>query len=255
LTAFDGSETVCAGAAPGEAYRFYARPGLAAPEEFRRLADDLASSDAPRAERRARWQRAVCERVGTDPDLNLWLLGQDAAFAKPLADRFHTVGGVVQALRQRVARQVEAARRLEPLAEDSPLARRHGTRYPVVQGPITRVSDTAAFAEAVAGNGALPFLALALLRRGDTEKLLRETSARLAGRPWGAGILGFAPPEVRRVQTEALRATRPPFALIAGGRPDHWDWRLYYDANPKARDKISSKWGGFLADTPFDPLV
>jgi acyl transferase domain-containing protein/NAD(P)-dependent dehydrogenase (short-subunit alcohol dehydrogenase family) len=35
---------------------------------------------------------------------------------------------------------------------------------------------------------------------------------------------------------------------------DHWDWRLYYDSNPKARDKICSKWGGFLADLPFDPL-
>src|SRR5262249_4000678 len=38
--------------------------------------------------------------------------------------------------------------------------------------------------------------------------------------PWGAGILGFAPPEIRREQTEAIRAIRPPFALIAGGRPD-----------------------------------
>ncbi len=37
--------------------------------------------------------------------------------------------------------------------------------------------------------------------------------------------------------------------------PDHWDWRLYYDADPKARDKICSKWGGFLADLPFDPLL
>ena len=36
---------------------------------------------------------------------------------------------------------------------------------------------------------------------------------------------------------------------------DHWDWRLYYDPNPKTRDKICSKWGGFLADMPFDPLL
>ncbi len=35
---------------------------------------------------------------------------------------------------------------------------------------------------------------------------------------------------------------------------DHWDWRIYYDADPKKRDKICSKWGGFLADMPFDPL-
>ena len=36
---------------------------------------------------------------------------------------------------------------------------------------------------------------------------------------------------------------------------DHWDWRLYYDPDPRARDKIISKWGGFLGDMPFDPLV
>jgi acyl transferase domain-containing protein len=36
--------------------------------------------------------------------------------------------------------------------------------------------------------------------------------------------------------------------------PDRWDWRLYYDPNPKAPDKIISKWGGFLPDVTFDPV-
>ena len=35
---------------------------------------------------------------------------------------------------------------------------------------------------------------------------------------------------------------------------DRWDWRLYYDPDPKAADKVYSKWGGFLPDVPFDPL-
>jgi acyl transferase domain-containing protein/NAD(P)H-dependent flavin oxidoreductase YrpB (nitropropane dioxygenase family)/NAD(P)-dependent dehydrogenase (short-subunit alcohol dehydrogenase family)/acyl carrier protein len=194
LLAFDGSETQCLKDDAGATYRCFARPGLAVPD--------------------------VRQRVGCDPESSLWLLGQDAAFAQSWAARYRTVGGIVQALRQRVAQQIETARRITPLAEGSRLAQRHGTRYPIVQGPMTRVSDTAAFAAAVADNGALPFLALALLRRDDTEKLLRETKERLAGRPWGAGILGFAPPEIRAEQMQAIRALRPPFALIAGGRPD-----------------------------------
>ena len=109
---------------------------------------------------------------------------------------------------------------MKSLSEGSPLARRHGTRYPILQGPMTRVSDTPAFADAVARGGALPFLALALLRQAETETLLRETRDLLGQKPWGVGILGFVPAELRKEQLAAVRIYRPPFALIAGGRPD-----------------------------------
>ena len=218
LATFDGSETVRIGADFGRAYRYFSRPGLAVPEELRRHAERLAS--APQDKRRREWEDIVRQHVGADPERQLWLIGQDAAFAKRYANRYRTVGGIVQAVRESARQQCETACRLTPLAEGSRLAQRHGTRYPIVQGPMTRVSDTATFAESVAANGALPFLALALLRREETEKLLRETSERLAGRPWGAGILGFAPPAIRAEQTNAIRAIRPPFVLIAGGRPD-----------------------------------
>ncbi len=85
---------------------------------------------------------------------------------------------------------------------------------------MTRVSDTPAFADAVARGGALPFLALALLRQAETETLLRETRDLLGDKPWGVGILGFVPAELRKEQLAAIRVYRPPFALIAGGRPD-----------------------------------
>ncbi len=35
---------------------------------------------------------------------------------------------------------------------------------------------------------------------------------------------------------------------------DRWDWRLYFDPDPKAPDKIVSKWGGFVPEVLFDPL-
>src|SRR5205085_8764035 len=36
--------------------------------------------------------------------------------------------------------------------------------------------------------------------------------------------------------------------------PTHWDWRPYYDPDPRAKDKMVSKWGGFMSDITFDPL-
>jgi acyl transferase domain-containing protein/NAD(P)H-dependent flavin oxidoreductase YrpB (nitropropane dioxygenase family) len=217
----DGSETICLGANPGEAYRLYSRPGLNVVEELRRTADTLGGRDPAAPENLDAWRREVKGRVGwTDAKREVWLLGQDAAFAAPLAERFKTVGGVLEGLRQAVETHVDSALALKPLGEHSPLARSHGTRYPIVQGPMTRVSDRAAFAAAVAEGGGLPFLALALMRAPEVRELLEETRRVLNGRPWGVGILGFVPFDLRQEQMDVIRAYRPSFALIAGGRPD-----------------------------------
>ena len=171
-------------------------------------------------ERRRAWRRQIHGLTTIGPEEGLWPLGQDATLARPLAGQYRTVGGIVEAVIEQVDLNLATARRVKPLSEGSPLARRHGTRYPILQGPMTRVSDMPAFADAVADGGALPFLALALLRQAETETLLRETKDRLGSKPWGVGILGFVPAEIRKEQLAAIRTYRPPFALIAGGRPD-----------------------------------
>ncbi|WP_435010544.1 type I polyketide synthase [Tundrisphaera lichenicola] len=56
--------------------------------------------------------------------------------------------------------------------------------------------------------------------------------------------------DVRTFWEHTLRG----FNAITEVPADRWDWRLYYDSDPKAPDKIISKWGGFLPDIPFDPL-
>ncbi|GGN31188.1 type I polyketide synthase [Streptomyces fuscichromogenes] len=110
-----------------------------------------------------------------------------------------------------------AAAALRPAT--SAMSRVLGTRLPVAQGPMTRVSDRAAFAAAVADDGALPFLALALADGARTREMLTEAKAALDGRPWGVGVLGFAPEELRNAQLEAVRELRPSHAIVAGGRP------------------------------------
>ncbi len=195
LMAMDGSETTVL-----HDLRVYLRPDLPV--------DALAASADPAA------------LLGC-ADLRLKLLptGQDAAFARPLAERFHTVGGIVTGIDRAITSHLELAQKQQALAPYGALAADLGLRYPILQGPMTRVSDRVPFAVAVADAGGLPFAALALMRGSEVETLLAEMSQCLAGRPWGVGILGFVPAVLREEQLEVVRRFKPPVALIAGGRP------------------------------------
>ncbi len=209
----DGSETACIGYPSAARHRIYLKPGATAAEELRDAA--LGVSEPGDLE------RMVAECAGWGPPRqSVWLIGQDACFAATLADRHRTVGGILGAIRRAISDHIRTSAPLAPLGSGAAMARSHGTTYPIVQGPMTRVSDTAEFALEVARGGGLPFLALALLRSAEVKELLRRTRELLGSRPWGVGILGFVPLELRREQLEVIREQRPDFALIAGGRPD-----------------------------------
>jgi acyl transferase domain-containing protein/NAD(P)H-dependent flavin oxidoreductase YrpB (nitropropane dioxygenase family) len=219
LRSLNGSETVIVGG-----HRVLRRRGSDAPQQL--------AADAT----------AVASLLGAE-DLRHQLLpvGQDGFLASRFAERWRDVGSTVRALTAAVRREVTQsadttlgaspirepasaalhastgpARVLLPL---SPMSRTLGTQLPVAQGPMTRVSDQAGFAAAVADGGALPFLALALADGVQTRAMLEETQATLNGRPWGVGILGFAPKNIRNAQLEAVLELRPSHAIIAGGRP------------------------------------
>lgn len=215
----DGSETVCVGHELGAAVRTLPPPGSTALSELQRFADRLQSGADDNA--RDEWWRRVGAAISSrDPSQQVWAIGQEGTVAAQLARRFDRVADVLAAFRQAAVDGATIARTIKPLQEGAALARAHGTRYPIVQGPMTRVSDKAAFAAKISEGGALPILALALMRGGEVAQLLEETHAALGARPWGAGILGFVPEELRAEQLHAVRNARPSFALIAGGRPD-----------------------------------
>ncbi|HEX8759539.1 MAG TPA: beta-ketoacyl synthase N-terminal-like domain-containing protein, partial [Pseudonocardiaceae bacterium] len=190
IRVMDGTETAVIGG-----HRIYTRP-------------DLPAVDAD----------TVATQLGAR-DLRALPVGQDGALAAPLARRYATAGGVVTAVRAAVIDQLYNAQRHTAQRDTT---RRHtsgGGRPLVVQGPMTRVSDQAGFAAAVAEAGGLPFLALALSSGEQARSLLQQTATQLGTRPWGVGILGFVPPEIREAQLAAVHEVRPPYALIAGGRP------------------------------------
>ncbi|GAA0601922.1 type I polyketide synthase [Kutzneria viridogrisea] len=146
-------------------------------------------------------------------------IGQDAFLAKQFAQRYGTVARSLSAIRTAVDEALRVPDSAA-LAPGSPLAVEFGTDLPVAQGPMTRVSDRAGFAGAVADAGGLPFIALALATGEQTRVMLAEARDRLGDKPWGVGVLGFAPEELRAAQLAVIREVRPTHALIAGGRPD-----------------------------------
>lgn len=206
----DGSETATIGD-ESLAFRVFTRTG-------REFFADLQRSIAAGEDWQARLRAHLAEEDG-DPQHRLIGLGQEIAFAGRLADKHVNVAGILAAYKRQIEENINGAKRDKSLAPGAPLAEALGTRYPILQGPMTRVSDVADFCEAVAVHGAMPFLALSLMRAEETRKLLLETKERLGTRGWGVGILGFVPPELRNEQLAVIAEVKPRFAIIAGGRP------------------------------------
>ncbi|WP_314176655.1 SDR family NAD(P)-dependent oxidoreductase [Streptomyces winkii] len=196
LAGLDGSETVL-----HHGMRVLRRRGPGAPE----LPADAAE---------------FASRIG-GADLRSQFLpvGQDAFLAASFARRWRTVTDVVRGMREAIAEAVEDDEAATALGPGAPGAAALGTRLPVAQGPMTRVSDQPEFAAAVAADGALPFLALALSGAQQTRTMLEATKSALGEAPWGVGILGFADEEVRAAQLDVVRQVRPTHAIVAGGRP------------------------------------
>ncbi|WP_298741338.1 type I polyketide synthase [uncultured Chitinophaga sp.] len=155
----------------------------------------------------------------TDPEKGYLPLGQDIAIGIDLVQRYKKLSRLVFALQEAAHGHLRQAQKLNVLSPGNALARELQIPYPIAQGPMTRVSDVPAFAAAVAQAGGLPFVALSLLKGEQARQLISHTKSLAGDKPWGVGILGFAPPELREEQISYIKEEKPPIVLIAGGRP------------------------------------
>jgi acyl transferase domain-containing protein/NAD(P)H-dependent flavin oxidoreductase YrpB (nitropropane dioxygenase family)/NAD(P)-dependent dehydrogenase (short-subunit alcohol dehydrogenase family)/acyl carrier protein len=146
-------------------------------------------------------------------------LGQDIAIGIDLAQRYKKLSRLVFALQEAAHGHLRQAQTLNVLSPGNALAQELQIPYPIAQGPMTRVSDVPAFAAAVAEAGGLPFVALSLLKGEQARQLITHTKSLAGDKPWGVGILGFAPAELREEQISYIKEEQPPIVLIAGGRP------------------------------------
>ena len=138
----------------------------------------------------------------------------DTSLAPLFARRYRSVESAVRAVATALRERPVAG----PSVQGAPLCRTLGSALPVVQGPMTRVSDQPEFAAAVADHGGFPFIAVATADGPATSALLRRTAELLGERPWGAGLLGFLDADLTARQLAEVRALRPRCALLAGGK-------------------------------------
>ena len=213
LASLSGNETVAVGDGEcGEYFRVLNRPGHSVAKAF------IGECDGARFPALRAWVSGKANWL--DPKSGLVPIGHDVCFAAAWRKKYRHLAALCAAVDTAVDSSLKIAAQAPPVMADSPLAQALGVRFPIVQGPMTRVSDVADFAQAVAAGGALPMVAFALLKGAALDTLLEKTSGLLGLRPWGIGLLGFAPQALLDEQLATATKYKPSYAIIAGGRPD-----------------------------------
>jgi acyl transferase domain-containing protein/NAD(P)H-dependent flavin oxidoreductase YrpB (nitropropane dioxygenase family)/NAD(P)-dependent dehydrogenase (short-subunit alcohol dehydrogenase family)/acyl carrier protein len=146
-------------------------------------------------------------------------VGQDIGNSLFYYHKYKNLKNFFFAIYESIAGHTKQAKYFEPIKPNNALAKELNIQYPIAQGPMARITDVPEFAKSVAEAGGLPFLALSVSNREDTERLLSRTNSIIKNKTWGVGILGFIDGEILNQQLKLIDKIHPPVVLIAGGRP------------------------------------
>ena len=221
LANLDGHESALLHETGGNPARILSRKGCPVLSSLTQKALGQEAINRQDPAKNLEWIQSIKINTYWDHNMNSpWPVGQGIGLAKYNIENYNDLRMLVVSLLGDAKKYQSHALHQPVIRANSPLALANKTKYPIVQGPMTRVSDTPEFARAVAEAGGLPMIALALMKGAESEKLLKETSKLLENLPWGVGLLGFAPQKLRDQQINAIKSIKPRFAVIAGGRPD-----------------------------------
>ena len=215
LESFNPLDTVCVGPTLGFRFRLFGQ--VATP-----IVRQLVGLESQEGCTQTQVVQAIAEATVTnfadlDVRKNAWALGQDAAFAAPMAKAHGATREILSALFERTNERVAALKTEWPFNEGAGIAAVNETRYPLHQGPMAQVADCPQFAKDVVDAGSMPWLALANMPTEIAEKLVKDTATLLGGKPFGAGIIGLDANRFRDGHIEMLKRERPPFVLVAAG--------------------------------------
>jgi NAD(P)H-dependent flavin oxidoreductase YrpB (nitropropane dioxygenase family) len=217
------TDTSVVGETLGTPYRFFARLGTRIVKTLKETESRLVDTKNAASELYKEIKTAITpmDKPVTSPLQSLFYLGQDASFAASFlqnADGSRSITDVIRSFFLYIGQLLGDVDIHDPLIEHSPLAKEHGTRYPVIQGPMANISDNPAFAEAVYTGGGLPFFAMGNLPAHLSENMLSEGKKRVPR--FGAGLIGIETFN-RTIHThlDQIKHHQVPFALFAGGIP------------------------------------
>jgi acyl transferase domain-containing protein/NAD(P)-dependent dehydrogenase (short-subunit alcohol dehydrogenase family)/acyl carrier protein len=207
---------------------------------------------------------------------------EDACWG-PLAQRFRTLPAIVRGLRDSIREHVELAKkhtRLEPLAKADPDAHIIAglddagiealLRADVSSVVFSNIGDgrSAAMAAVLAAPLSEKRARIGILAGADIAdegaRLVHEMAVPFAGprvetspplKPFDVAIVGMGcllpkAPNVRAFWANILNKVD----AIGDIPKERFNIDLYYDPDRKTKDKMHSRWGGFLDPVPFDPM-
>ncbi|MBF0210998.1 MAG: KR domain-containing protein, partial [Desulfamplus sp.] len=164
---------------------------------------------------------------------SLFFIGQDGFFSKNFAficsssnsnssnsnnAKSCTLKEMISGFFKEIGEQLSYVDLFDPMRPNSAMAKDHGTKLPLIQGPMANISDNADFAAQILDAGALPFFAVGSLPPSLAESMLERGSKKVS--VFGAGLVGIEAfnPAVEK-HLELVRKYKAPFALFAGGIP------------------------------------
>ncbi len=149
---------------------------------------------------------------------SLFFLGQDGFFAKNFAKKSTALKEMIYSFFTNIGAMLNFVDRFDPVRKGTPLAKDHGTDFPLIQGPMANISDNSEFALDVLKAGALPFFAVGSLPEKLAGDMLKKASRDVP--VFGAGLVGIEAfnPAVES-HLEMVKKYKIPFALFAGGVP------------------------------------
>ena len=207
---------------------------------------------------------------------------EDASWTA-LAQRFHTLPAIVRGMRDAIREHVELAKthaRLEPVANAEPGARTIEVLADAdIDKLLTAAPSSIAFSGITDGRSAAmaAVLAATLIQKGvraailadaaiadEGARIVAELAVPFAGprvqtapplKPFDVAIVGMGcllpkAPNVRAFWANILNKVD----AIGDIPKERFNIDLYYDPDRKAKDKMHSRWGGFLDPVPFDPM-